>query len=62
VTVVLLGLVCPLALEIIELADLPHRRGWTRLRPLVAGAPVLVLLGGFSLRWVIVYAGQLSHL
>ena len=24
-------------------------------------APILVLIGGFTLRWIIVFAGQVSH-
>lgn len=47
--VVLLGLVTPLALETIE-----QRFG----RPFTRLAPVLVLIGGFSLRVVLVAAGQ----
>jgi protein NrfD len=60
--VVLLGLLLPLVLELLEYFDVPHRRGWTRVGPLFAAAPALVLLGGLCLRWVIVYAGQVSHL
>jgi protein NrfD len=49
--VVLAGLAVPLALEIIEV-----RR---KLRPTLI-APVLILIGGLSLRWVLVLAGQMA--
>jgi len=49
--VVLLGLVVPLLLEIIE-----HKR---RLRPTVM-VSVLILVGGFALRWILLVAGQAS--
>jgi formate-dependent nitrite reductase membrane component NrfD len=57
VGVVMMGLLVPLFLEGAELthaawASRPHWRRASRL------APVLVLAGGFALRWVIVYAGQ----
>lgn len=51
--VVLGGLMVPLILEVLE-----SRRG---LPTLFAG-PVLVLAGGFALRWVLVVAGQASSL
>ena len=47
--VVIAGLAVPLAIEIAE-----GRRG---LRPAIA-APVLLLVGGLSLRWIFVLAGQ----
>lgn len=47
--VVIAGLAVPLALEIVE-----GRRG---LRPVFV-APVLLLAGGLSLRWILVLAGQ----
>lgn len=48
--VIALGLLTPLIVEWLE-----HRRHQTPGRV----AAVLVLLGGFSLRWIVVYAGQL---
>ena len=51
--VVLLGIVVPLALQGLELG---HRIPHTVLPAL------LVLIGGFTLRWVMVRAGQLSHI
>lgn len=47
--VVIVGLLVPLALEALE-----ERR---IIRPTVV-APILLLLGGFSLRWILVAAGQ----
>ncbi len=47
--VIVAGLALPLALELTE-----SRR---RLRPTLA-APVLLLIGGFALRWILVAAGQ----
>jgi len=52
VGVVGLGIVLPLVIQSLAVA---HRIGHTRV------APVLVLLGGLALRFVIVGAGQLSH-
>jgi formate-dependent nitrite reductase membrane component NrfD len=49
--VVIAGLVMPLALELLE-----ARKG---LRPSVL-APALLLVGGLSLRWIFVLAGQVS--
>ncbi len=51
--VVALGIFVPLALQGLELG---HRIPHTVLPAL------LVLVGGFALRWVMVNAGQLSHL
>jgi formate-dependent nitrite reductase membrane component NrfD len=50
--VVLLGIVVPIALQALELG---HRIPHTVL------PAVLVLAGGFALRWVLVNAGQASH-
>ena len=47
--VVILGLVIPISLELFETR--------LKLKPTLA-APVLVLIGGFSLRWILVFAGQ----
>lgn len=52
VFVVMLGLLIPALLEILEL------RGFA-INPKIPA--ILVLLGGFILRFVIVYAGQVSH-
>jgi protein NrfD len=49
--VVVIGLLIPLALEIIE-----HKK---HSRP-ASITPVLILLGGFALRWILVVAGQAS--
>lgn len=56
--VVLLGLSLPLILGILELRD--------RFTPVAAlgvswAEPILVLTGGFILRWVVVYGGQLVY-
>lgn len=51
--VVLVGIVVPLALQALELGHrIPH----------TVVPAVLVLAGGFALRWVMVNAGQASHL
>lgn len=49
--VVGLGLLVPLILEGIE---------WRRRIPGTAVAPVLILIGGFALRWILVIAGQVN--
>jgi len=49
--VILAGLLAPLALQALELS---HRVAHT------AWPPLLVLVGGFALRWVMVQAGQSS--
>jgi formate-dependent nitrite reductase membrane component NrfD len=51
--VVALGLLAPLAGEWIE-----HRHGTVPGRV----TPILVLIGGFALRWILVYAGQYAGL
>ena len=49
VLVVFLGLLIPIALELAE----------SRLKKFAAiTAPLLILIGGFALRWILVYAGQ----
>jgi protein NrfD len=51
--VIALGIVAPLVLELLEMNHkLPHS---------IAPA-ILVLIGGFALRWVLVEAGQASHI
>jgi formate-dependent nitrite reductase membrane component NrfD len=47
--VVFLGLLVPLAMEIVE-----SRK---HLRPAIM-APILILLGGIALRWILLVAGQ----
>jgi protein NrfD len=61
VGVVLFGLLLPLGLEAAELRSghRPDRSWYARTAAL---APLLVLVGGFTLRWVMVYAGQASRL
>ncbi len=54
--VMMLGLLAPLAVEWWLLRNPVHSRLF------LIGAAVLVLLGGFLLRYVVVYAGQLSAL
>lgn len=51
--VVIAGLIVPLVLELFEAAGRNHSR-WL--------APSLVLVGGLALRWVLVFAGQISVL
>lgn len=60
--VVGLGLLLPLAVEATELlaSDRLSHRPW--LVRTAAVTPLLVLTGGFMLRWAIVFAGQASHL
>jgi len=56
--VVLLGLTLPLVLGILELRD----RFSDNMNLIVSIAePILVLTGGFILRWVVVYGGQLVY-
>lgn len=45
------GLIVPLMLELIEMGR--------KLRPTLA-APILILVGGLALRWILVHAGQFS--
>jgi formate-dependent nitrite reductase membrane component NrfD len=60
--VVLLGLLIPLAMEGYELFPLILKEGALKYsRQLGALSALLVLVGGFMLRYVFVYAGQLSH-
>ena len=49
ILVVLIGLLIPVVLELAE----------SRLKKFAAvAAPVLILIGGFAMRWILVYAGQ----
>jgi formate-dependent nitrite reductase membrane component NrfD len=56
--VVVVGILVPMLLELVDLVGFAHRLP----RPLEAtvrfGAPLLVLFGGYLLRWVFVHAGQ----
>ena len=59
---VLLGLLAPLAIEGFELFPVVWREQAAKYSRLWAGlAAVLVLVGGAVLRYVIVFAGQVSH-
>jgi len=60
--VVILGLLVPLVIEVIELMPLTLRRGEVHHNRFVTLVVVaLILVGGFLLRYVFVYAGQVSH-
>ncbi len=60
--VILLGIMVPLAIEVYELFPVIFKEGAARYSLLLSGASgLLVLVGGFVLRYVFVYAGQLSH-
>ncbi|MGE5139597.1 MAG: NrfD/PsrC family molybdoenzyme membrane anchor subunit, partial [Rudaea sp.] len=62
VGVILLGILLPLAIEVYELFPLIWKEAVARYSLwLSAASGVLVLLGGFVLRFVFVYAGQASH-
>lgn len=62
VGVVLLGIAIPLAIEGYELFPVILKEGAARYSlQLSALSAVLVLTGGFILRYVFVYAGQVSH-
>jgi formate-dependent nitrite reductase membrane component NrfD len=60
--VVALGLLAPLAVEIAGLRHMDRRPGFAWIASLERIAPLLVVAGGFLLRWVIVYAGQSTGL
>jgi len=47
--VILIGLAVPLVVELLE-----PRLGWAPTR----AAPLMILVGGFALRWILVSAGQ----
>jgi len=60
--VILLGLVVPLAIEGFELFPVIWKEAAVKYSRLWGGlSAVLVLTGGFILRYVFVYAGQVSH-
>jgi protein NrfD len=56
------GLLLPLGLETAELTSDTHGSGRGWLARVASTAPLFVLFGGFTLRWVIVYAGQASRI
>jgi len=51
-----IGMVVPLLLEVVPFAA----RRWPRVVGLAASA--MVLVGGFTLRWILVFAGQIAEL
>lgn len=56
-----LGLVTPLVIEITELVPvIVSNREFHCRRPIAAGTALLILVGGFLLRYVFVFAGQVS--
>ena len=56
-----LGLVTPLVIEITELVPvIVSNREFHCRRPIAAGTALLILVGGFLLRYVFVFAGQMS--
>lgn len=62
VGVILLGILLPLAIEAYELFPLILKQGAARYSLALSGlSAILVLVGGFILRYVFVYAGQASH-
>lgn len=55
------GLLVPLAIEVYELAPALFKKAAIHHnKPLAAAAAVLVLVGGYLLRYIFVYAGQMS--
>ncbi|MDM8529178.1 polysulfide reductase NrfD [Anaerolineales bacterium HSG24] len=62
VGVVLVGLLIPLAIEGFELFPVIWKEAAVKYSRLWGGlSAVMVLIGGFLLRYVLVYAGQMSH-
>ncbi len=60
--VISLGLLLPLLIEGYELYPVALKEGAVKYNRLLGGlSGLLVLIGGFLLRYVFVYAGQLSH-
>jgi formate-dependent nitrite reductase membrane component NrfD len=56
-----LGLLLPLVIELWEMKPaLFSRAAIHHNKPLASGAAVLVLMGGYLLRYIFVYAGQIS--
>ena len=60
--VVLMGLLIPLAIEGFELFPVVWKEAAVKYSRIWGGlSAIMVLVGGFLLRYVLVYAGQLSH-
>jgi formate-dependent nitrite reductase membrane component NrfD len=56
-----LGLITPLVIEITELVPVMlSNREFHYRRPIAAGTALLILVGGFLLRYIFVFAGQMS--
>ena len=56
-----LGLLVPLSIEIWEMVPAIFRKASVHHnKPLASGAAILVLIGGYLLRYIFVYAGQIS--
>jgi len=56
-----LGLIAPLVIEITELVPVMlSNREFHYRRPIAAGTALLILVGGFLLRYIFVFAGQMS--
>jgi formate-dependent nitrite reductase membrane component NrfD len=56
-----LGLLIPLVIEILELVPvILSNREFHYRRPIAAGTALLILVGGFLLRYIFVFAGQIS--
>jgi len=56
-----LGLLTPLVIELLELVPvIVSNREFHYSRPIAAGAALLILSGGFLLRYIFVFAGQMS--
>jgi len=56
--VVALGILLPLTLELLDVTGALRRMPGTISRLVHVAAPVLILVGGYLLRWVFVHAGQ----
>lgn len=60
--VILVGLLVPAAIELVLiLPKLLHKKAFLPRRYLEILIPVLILVGGFMLRYVVVIAGQITH-
>lgn len=56
-----LGLITPLVIEVTELVPVMlSNREFHYRRPIAAGTAMLILVGGFLLRYIFVFAGQMS--
>ena len=56
--VVVVGILVPMTLELLDLTGRTHRLALPLKALVHYGAPLLVLFGGYLLRWVFVHAGQ----